>query len=347
VALAKASLGAAGRFVLPENFSAQPLDRALRSLVGDESWSKIRRFIASGKVRVDGVPVVDATLRVQRGQEIEFVPNAPRASEQRLPSDTIVFADAQVVVVHKPAGMSTVPFDENERDTLDELVSRLLAKREGARRSPLGIVHRLDKDTTGLVLFARTLAAKRHLKNQFRFHQVRRRYWAFVHGSLASTTFSSRLVPDRGDGRRGSTENPILGREATTHVKKLEALEGATWIECRLETGRTHQIRIHLSEAGHPLLGERVYGRDAPRRNVEVPRIMLHAFELGFEHPTSGRPLDFSSPMPEDMKRVLARLRRAGVEAPRDEPSGKVGDQRDHSRKDGRADRAGSAKNRR
>ncbi len=324
---AKPKLATARRFTLPLDFTAQPLDRALRAFSADESWGNVRRFITSGKVRVDGVTWLDPTQRVRGGQHIEIVPSAPRVSnEPTLAREAIVHVDSQVVVVEKPAGVSTVPYDENERDTLDELVARALARREGARRSPLGVVHRLDKDTTGLVVFARTLNAKRHLKNQFRFHTVRRRYWALVHGPLASTTISSRLVQDRGDGRRGSTDNPTLGRVATTHVKKLEALGSATWIECRLETGRTHQIRIHLSEQGHPLLGERVYERGTSAA-IAVPRIMLHAFELGFEHPTSGRLLAFESAMPEDMRRVLARLRRSGSEAARHGPGRKIRDQ--------------------
>jgi 23S rRNA pseudouridine1911/1915/1917 synthase len=129
-------------------------------------------------------------------------------------------------------------------------------------------------------------------------------------------------VADRGDGRRGSANHPTLGQLATTHVRVLERLRGATLVECRLETGRTHQIRIHLGEAGHPLLGERFYRpRNAPPPLPSVPRIMLHAFELGFTHPATARPLVFHSQMPADMRRVLtelgsARVPVAGAESP-------------------------------
>jgi 23S rRNA pseudouridine1911/1915/1917 synthase len=139
---------------------------------------------------------------------------------------------------------------------------------------------------------------------------VERRYVALAHGSVRAATHHSRLVKDRGDGRRGSTEHPELGRDSVTHVKPLEALAGATLVECRLETGRTHQIRIHLAESGHPLVGERVYGRSYRGERIEAPRLMLHAFELGFEHPTTGKPLHFEQPMPEDMERVVHALRR-------------------------------------
>lgn len=296
-------------WVVPENNGRNPLDRTLRTLLGGESWGKVRRLIETGKVRLDGEVVREATCPTRPGQTIKLSLSAPRSPENRLDDSVIAYLDAHLVVVHKPAGISSVPYDENERGALSELVTRLLNRKDGARRGELGVVHRLDKETSGLLLFSRTLAAKRELKNQFRFHTVRRRYWALAHGSVRSTTIESRLVADRGDGLRGSTDNPRLGQEATTHVRALEPLRGATLVECRLETGRTHQIRIHLSEAGHPVLGERVYVRRYDGPELAAPRVMLHAFELGFEHPITRAPLCFESAMPEDMSRVLAGLR--------------------------------------
>jgi len=250
--------------------------------------------------------VLEPTARVRPQAVLELFPNARRPDlSPRLADDAIVYVDTHVVVVHKPAGVSSVPF-ENERGTLDDLVERWLAARDGARRSPLGIVHRIDKETSGLLVFARTLAAKRELKNRFRFHDVDRRYWAVAHGSVRAATLSSRLVQDRGDGRRGSTDNPRLGRESITHVKPLRPLVGATLVECRLETGRTHQIRIHLAEAGHPLVGERVYSKGYRGTLLQAPRILLHAFELGFDHPATGKPLHFEAEMPSDMREWIA-----------------------------------------
>jgi 23S rRNA pseudouridine1911/1915/1917 synthase len=160
-----------------------------------------------------------------------------------------------------------------------------------------------------LLVFARTLAAKRHLANQMRFHTVQRRYLAIAHGSVTRQTFRSRLVADRGDGLRGSTRLPNVGVQAVTHVEPVQQLVGATLVSCRLETGRTHQIRIHLSEAGHPLVGERVYVRGFDGPVIAAPRLMLHAAVLGFIHPATGRPVCFNDPLPADMLDLIERLR--------------------------------------
>jgi 23S rRNA pseudouridine1911/1915/1917 synthase len=284
------------------------LDRWLRELLPDKSWNEVRRLARTGKVFVDGAPRLDPTALVPAGAEVELRQNAPRATRTpSLPRSAILYVDGQVVVVTKPPGISTVPYDENERGTLDQLLMETLSDR--GRRAPLGIVHRIDKETSGVVVFARTTAAKLALKNQFRFHTVGRRYVAIAHGTVRSGTIKSRLVQDRGDGRRGSTENEELGRDAVTHVTSLESLRGATLVECRLETGRTHQIRIHLAERGHPLLGERVYSKTYRGELIPAPRVMLHARELSFEHPGTGERLSFEQRVPDDMEAVLATLR--------------------------------------
>jgi 23S rRNA pseudouridine1911/1915/1917 synthase len=281
------------------------LDRALRELAGG-SWNEVRRAIETGKVAVDEATVIDSGAIVAAGARIRVRMAAPRPRATAA-ADLVVFADAHVVVVRKPAGVSTVPYDENERDTLVDRVRDALALRDG-RRAPPGIVHRLDKETSGLVMFARNVAAKRHLKQQLRVHSVTRRYLAIAAGTVTAQTMRSRLVKDRGDGKRGSTKNPKLGREAVTRVRPLEPFAAATLIECTLETGRTHQVRIHLAEAGHPLYGERIYLRHDMRPSP-APRLMLHAAVLGFVHPATEQPLLFEEPLPADMQRVLERLR--------------------------------------
>jgi 23S rRNA pseudouridine1911/1915/1917 synthase len=171
-------------------------------------------------------------------------------------------------------------------------------------------VHRLDKETSGLVVFTRTWLAKKSLASQFRHHTVHRRYLAIAHGSVPKKTITSNLVADRGDGLRGSSDRgrEALARIAVTHVEPLEALRGATLVACTLETGRTHQIRIHLAEMGHPLVGERVYVRDYGGPVIPAPRVMLHAAELGFVHPKTEAPVRWEEPPPEDFGAMLRQL---------------------------------------
>jgi 23S rRNA pseudouridine1911/1915/1917 synthase len=269
----------------------------------------VRKLIETGKVSVDGEVTRDPVRAVRRGSIVAISMRARRSDGEALPKTAFVHVDAHVVVVRKPAGVSTVPFDESETDTLVDRVHKALKGLTRTNGAPPGIVHRLDKETSGLIVFARTLAAKRALKQQFRVHSVHRRYVAVAHGSVDGRSISSRLVRDRGDGRRGSTNNPTLGRDATTHVSVLERLEGSTLVECRLETGRTHQIRIHLAELGHPLLGETLYLKGFSGPVLDAPRLMLHARELGFEHPTTHEHLSFEEPMPDDMRLVVESLR--------------------------------------
>jgi 23S rRNA pseudouridine1911/1915/1917 synthase len=194
--------------------------------------------------------------------------------------------------------------------TLDAMVrAYLLQGRAAGAAAFLHIVQRLDRDTSGVMVFARSLLARDRLRDQFRKHTVERRYLAIAHGDVVSGTHRTRLVRDRGDGRRGSTSHRDLGKESITHVEVVERLAGATLIACRLETGRTNQIRIHLSEAGHPLLGETLYRKGYLGDVLPAPRVMLHAEQLGFQHPVSGEPLHFEEPMPADMVTVLAALR--------------------------------------
>ena len=309
---------------VPEELAGQPLDAVVRTLFS-LSWGKARAFIESGKVRLDGATVAVATRRVRKGSAVALQMNAPRKRDDRLGDERVVHLDTHVVVVDKPAGVSTIPYDGTETGTLDERVRALLAKKspERAGRPALGVVHRLDKETSGLIVFTRTWLAKKSLTQQFREHTVVRRYLAIVHGDARSETIRSHLVADRGDGLRGSIARPgqrqsrksrgagdSAPRLAITHVDVVERLRGATLVECRLETGRTHQIRIHLSEAGHPLLGERVYVRGALRDAVHpAPRLMLHAAELGFVHPATGEEVRWEKPLPEDMASMLTLLR--------------------------------------
>jgi 23S rRNA pseudouridine1911/1915/1917 synthase len=294
----------------------------VREAMGAVAWSKARDLCRTGRVRIDGAIVKDDATRVSAGQSVTISPNAPRQTEGVLPRDAVIHLDADVVVVRKPAGVVTVPFEEGERDTLVDRVRALLARIDrgpgGERRDPMvGVVQRLDKDTTGALVFARTMRAKRALEEQLREHSVERRYLAIAHGDVTSGRHETALVQDRGDGLRGSWGRfrghvgpaPESAKWAVTHVTRLEALRGATLVECRLETGKQHQIRIHLAELGHPLVGEPVYVRDYRGPRIEAARPMLHAAVLGFVHPRSGETVRFEDPLPEDFVACLARLR--------------------------------------
>ena len=298
---------AAGTYHAPAGGLPCPLDRLLRALQPGLTWTRARNAISSGKVTVDGRLITSPETVIRPGQRLTIHLSAPRHRTDALPPACLAFVDRHVVVVHKPAGLSTVPYDSTDQGTLQQILEAQLARNGRDRR--LGVVHRLDKETSGLLVFARTLDALRNLKQQFRFHTTRRQYVALAHGEVRASTYRSRLVANRGDGRRGSTTNPRLGKVATTHVVPREQLDSATLLECRLETGRTHQIRIHLAEAGHPLVGERVYGRQDLQPRLVAPRLMLHAELLGFEHPVTGQPMVFESAMPPDMAALVQRLR--------------------------------------
>jgi 23S rRNA pseudouridine1911/1915/1917 synthase len=295
--------------VTPE-LGGRPLDGVVRDLLV-VPWAKARQLIETGKIDLGGDVVTDTHRVVRRGDRITFSPNAPRRDRCLLDPKAIVYVDPHLVVVRKPPYVSTVPFEKNERGTLDQMVAAVLHRRGRAGGPPasLGVVQRLDKSTSGLIVFARSWAAKQGLASQLRWHTVTRRYLAIAHGSVKKGTFRSHLVENRGDRLRGSSRLKDAGRLAVTHVEPVEVLRGATLVACRLETGRTHQIRIHLAESGHPLVGERVYVRDYTGELIDAPRVMLHAAGLGFEHPVTGQRLDFEDPPPPDFEKVLARLR--------------------------------------
>jgi 23S rRNA pseudouridine1911/1915/1917 synthase len=182
-----------------------------------------------------------------------------------------------------------------------------------ATTTPLYVVHRIDKETSGLLAFAKTKLAERELAALFRAHDVERTYLCVAHGRVQDRRIESMLVPDRGDGLRGSTRRPGQGKRAVTHVRVVEELPRATLCEVKLETGKTHQIRIHMAEDAHPLVGEKVYIRDYVKRGGEPlssPRLLLHAATLGFAHPVTGGKVQLSSELPEDFTRELSRLRR-------------------------------------
>ena len=305
------------------------------------SWNQVRRYISTGKVFIDEVVCIRDSTRIVSGQVIALQMSAPRP---RSPQGEvrIAYEDAHVVVIDKPAGISSVPYEPRETGTaMDLLRAAWRRKYPDARRVPLHIVHRIDKATSGLLMFAKSKRAEIGLGAQLRAHDMERRYLCVAHGTVRSGTIESRLLRDRGDGLRGSARHPDQGKRAVTHVRCIEDLRGASLCEVRLETGKTHQIRIHLAERGHPLVGEQVYVRDYLARGGEPlgsSRLLLHAATLGFVHPIRGDEIALEAPLPSDFEIALAELRRP---TPARGPRHAVGSERkSQSQKVGRTRRA-------
>jgi 23S rRNA pseudouridine1911/1915/1917 synthase len=301
----------------------------LRVAAPGESWSKLRNKLVRSQVTVNGVACIDEARRVEDGDRIELHDRQMKAAE---PVDVnLLYVDPHIVVVEKPAGIMTHRRPEERfwsdekkarQPTLEECVAKLLARRshdQGGRdrKRPvwvpqLRIVHRLDRDTSGVLVMARNDEAELKLIDQFRRHAAHRVYWAIVHGHPVEETIQSNIVRDRGDGRRGSVNNPKMGQRAVTHVRPLEDLGDYSLVECRLETGRTNQIRIHLSERGHLVCGDAKYSQPYAAKPIEdrsgAPRLSLHAAELGFKHPVTGEDVCFRIPFPRDLSDFYNRL---------------------------------------
>lgn len=272
------------------------------------AWSVAKRHVTSGKVFVDGERVTSVDHRLAIGQQVELKMAAPRPRDPER-EGVLVYDDPHVVVIDKPAGISSVPYEERETGTAMDLI-RGAWRRMGkpATSVPLHVVHRIDRATSGLLAFAKTKRAELGLAAQLRAHTMERMYICAAHGVVTPGRIESNLIADRGDGLRGSTSHAGQGKRAVTHVSVRQALRGATLCEVRLETGKTHQIRIHLAESGHPLVGETVYVRDYPGPWITSPRMLLHAATLGFVHPVSGERISLSSPLPDDFTSVVDRL---------------------------------------
>ncbi|MGE0545765.1 MAG: pseudouridine synthase [Kofleriaceae bacterium] len=273
-------------------------------------WTVAKRHVSTGKVFVDGTPITTIDYRLAPGQQVELRINAPRPRDPTR-EGVLVFDDPHVVVIDKPSGVNSVPY-ERETDTAMDLI-RGAWRRMGkpATSVALHVVHRIDRATSGLLMFAKSKRAEVGLAAQLRAHTMERMYQCVAHGTIASRRIESRLVVDRGDGLRGSTMHSDQGKRAITHVTAVRALRGATLCEVRLETGKTHQIRIHLAEAGHPLVGETVYIRDfeaAGRMPLRSPRLLLHAATLGFIHPITNARVELTSALPPDFVAIVDQL---------------------------------------
>ena len=294
---------------VPAEAEGQRADRFLASSVEDFSRESLKSSFDSGSVTMDG-RAVKPSLRLKAGMVLEAVLPEKRILEavpQDLPID-IVYEDGDIAVVDKPAGMVVHPAGGNEDGTLvNALMFRLdgLSAINGVIRP--GIVHRIDKDTSGLLVIAKNDAAHEKLSEQFRVHSITRRYMAVVSGDLSDArgTIDAPIGRDERD-RKAFTVTARNSKRAVTHYSVIKRFGEYTLVDLSLETGRTHQIRVHMKYIGHPVVGDPLYGR-----HTELDRRfdgqLLHAYRLGFIHPSTGEYIEFTSPMPERFKVLTER----------------------------------------
>ncbi|MCI8692999.1 MAG: RluA family pseudouridine synthase [Lachnospiraceae bacterium] len=298
------------RFEITEELEEERIDKCLAALIDSLSRSFIQKMIKDEAVRVNGLPV-KGSCRVKAGDLVEFdLPKArvPDIEPENIPLD-ILYEDEDVIVVNKPKGMVVHPAAGHYSGTL---VNALLYHCAGGLSGingviRPGIVHRIDRDTTGSVIACKNDRAHNCIAQQLKEHSVRRRYHAICHGVVKE----EEGIVDRPIGRHPSDRKKMAvnernGKRAVTHYRVLKRFSGYTYLECELETGRTHQIRVHMASIGHPLLGDEVYSnRKSPFR---LEGQTLHAKILGFLHPSTGAYLETDAPLPEYFRHLLEIL---------------------------------------
>ena len=306
------------RLTVPEASSGRRLDQVLAELLPQHSRNRLQGWVKEGCVQVDGSAETEPKRKVLGGEtllisEPEDVRNQIDQPED-IPLD-VVFEDETLLVINKPAGLVVHPGSGNWSGTL---MNALLHHVPGIDQLPrAGIVHRLDKDTSGLLVVAKTDPAHEALSKQFAAHSIDRRYVAVAAGrpKTGSGTVDAALARSSADRKKVAIVDEDRGKRAVTHWTLTESLKrDAALIECRLETGRTHQVRVHMASIGHPLIGDPVYGRSRHVhreicQRLDFRRQALHAAVLGFRHPVSGETLTFQSPIPSDIQQLLSALR--------------------------------------
>lgn len=293
---------------VPAGLDGERLDRVI-AVLGDLSRAEARRMIESGTVTVEGAAVSAPARRVQAGEMLGWPvvdPPAPLRSEEV--EFTVRWEDEHLAVIDKPAGIVTHPGAGNAAGTLASGLMHRWPEVEGVGDAGRwGIVHRLDKDTSGLLVIARTAPALEGLRQLIREHLVARRYLALVQEPLSIETGTIDAPIDRDPNRPVRRRVHPMGRPARTHYEQVAAWSGHGLLRVELETGRTHQIRVHLGAIGHPVVGDRTYG--AAAGDVADPgRAWLHSWELAFEHPITGESVSCRAPLPEDLVLASQRL---------------------------------------
>jgi len=288
---------------------AKPLEPTVAAIVRQQTgaaWSRARELCAEGRVTVNGQRCLDSALRVPQSAEVVVDEHAPKLRTGVLPESAIVFLDRDVVVVDKPPGMLSVAYEARDKDTLVESTRILLRRMHGRGFDPgLGVVHRLDKDTSGVLVLARTQRAAAKLAELFRGREVHKLYWAAVIGAPQPLSGRIDLALSKQPGQTGERVRPDQeeGQRAITYYRTVEHIgRKASWLALRPETGRTHQLRAHCAALGTPILGDGKYGGAGaflPGREVSR-QLHLHARAIELPHP-AGKTLRVSAPLPPHM----------------------------------------------
>lgn len=317
-------------WTVPAETAGKTVGAALRIQTAELSWRQVKRLIETRRITVNGRLCIDEARRLDAGDQVCVTTDSlPKPLKSM--SLVIRHLDNAIVVVEKPPGVIS---ERHKREmhwpaekrlvqpTIEEMLLQRLPRRRdeidpatlGAkrRRDYIRCVHRLDQDTSGLLVFARTQEAEENLIAQFSEHTIERVYSAVVYGTPQVGTIESNLVRDRGDGMRGSTTRSEDGKRAVTIIRSVEPIGEHSKVDCELLTGRTHQIRIHLTEQGHPVCGDSTYRNAYGSPRIEdtssASRLALHARRLAFKHPQSGQPIEFDAALPPDMSELIATL---------------------------------------
>ena len=297
------------RFRVTDEFSGLRLDRYLAEAGSDLSRTLARRLIEIGGVHLSARRMRRCSVTVSAGDKIEVYVDALPLDTAPLSDERIIYRDHDLIVIDKPAGMPTQPTPARYKGTVYAELQNLLAdsQRSGQRPS-IGMVQRLDQDTSGVMVFSIHPRAHKKMTEQFLTHAIDKTYWALIDGipDAAEGKFSSQLA------RRRSTNLMVSvakgGKPAETRYRLLQSMNHVSMVEVDLVTGRSHQIRVHFSEAGMPLLGDQAYGGPKRVADVVIPRQMLHARSLAFSHPVTGKKMLFTSSLPVDFSSVLQSL---------------------------------------
>jgi len=299
-------------FFVVESESGERVDRVVTARCSI-TRARVQKLIALNLVLVDGVGV-KANRKLRVGERVSLLPAEEQDTDdlvaEPIPLD-ILYEDTHLIIVNKPAGLVVYPAAGHRSGTMMNALRnhcRSLAS-VGAPLRP-GVVHRLDKDTSGVLVVAKTDLAYYHLQDQFRRRSIGRRYLALIYGRMKGESGVIEAAIGRHEKHRKKMSTRVKrGKEAVTLWKTLEVYREASLIEARLKTGRTHQIRVHLSSVGHPVLGDSVYGRKTSLGPIRIPRQMLHAEMLSIVHPETGEEIRRSAPIPEDMALLMEQLR--------------------------------------